>query len=438
MKMKLKDFYKKNSITEGNVISFEYNKQKVKGTIIPSNTDTLMLKLDTGYNAGFETTKLTNLKKEGESKGVGKAKTITIKKNPALPTIAILHTGGTIASRVNYSTGGVIASFDEKDLITLFPELMNIVNIESTFVANIMSEDMRITDFQKISDAVAKQIKKGVKGIIIGHGTDMLGYSAAALAFELENCPIPVLVVGTQRSTDRGSTDGAMNLICAAEFIKQTNFTGVAVCMHNSTNDDSCAIINATKVRKMHTSKRDAFKTINDTPIALINYKTKEITWIKNKKEQEKVNGNFKVLNKFDKKVALIKMHPLITEKEIEFYTKEKYNGIIIEATGLGHTPVRENDSFVKKIKKLIDSGCIVGITSQCLYGRTNPTVYTNLRKVANTGAIYCEDMLPETALMKLSWLLGNYKKEEAKKMLAQNLRGEITPFTRTDVFDVE
>jgi len=434
--MKLKDFYKKNSITEGNVISFEYNKQKVKGTIIPSNTDTLMLKLDTGYNAGFETTKLTNLKKEGESKGVGKAKTITIKKNPALPTIAILHTGGTIASRVNYSTGGVIASFDEKDLITLFPELMNIVNIESTFVANIMSEDMRITDFQKISDAVAKQIKKGVKGIIIGHGTDMLGYSAAALAFELENCPIPVLVVGTQRSTDRGSTDGAMNLICAAEFIKQTNFTGVAVCMHNSTNDDSCAIINATKVRKMHTSKRDAFKTINDTPIALINYKTKEITWIKNKKEQEKVNGNFKVLNKFDKKVALIKMHPLITEKEIEFYTKEKYNGIIIEATGLGHTPVRENDSFVKKIKKLIDSGCIVGITSQCLYGRTNPTVYTNLRKVANTGAIYCEDMLPETALMKLSWLLGNYKKEEVKKLLNQNLRGEISEFTRTDVYN--
>ncbi len=428
--MNLKEFYKKKSITEGNIISFEYNKQKVKGTIVPSNTDTLMLKLDTGYNTGFEIGKMENLKKEGESKGVGKAKTISIKKNPSLPTIAILHTGGTIASRVNYSTGGVIASFDVNDLVTLFPELMDIANIESVFVANMMSEDIQAKDFQKISKTVAEQIKKGVKGIIIGHGTDMLGYSAATLAFELENCPLPVLIVGTQRSTDRGSSDGAMNLISAATFITKTNFQGVAVCMHNSTNDDSCAIINATKVRKMHTSRRDAFKAVNDTPIALVDYKTKEIKWLKEKNQFEKTKGSFKLLNNFEEKVGLVKMHPWITEKEIEFYIKEKYKGLIIEATGLGHTPIRENDSFVKKIKKLVDSGCIVGVTSQCLYGRTNNTVYTNLRKVAKTGTIYCEDMLPETALMKLSWLLGNYKKEEAKKMLVQNLRGEISNFS--------
>ena len=428
--MNLKEFYKKKSITEGNIISFEYNKQKVKGTIVPSNTDTLMLKLDTGYNTGFEIGKIENLKKEGESKGVGKAKTISIKKNPSLPTIAILHTGGTIASRVNYSTGGVIASFDVNDLVTLFPELMDIANIESVFVANMMSEDIQAKDFQKISKTVAEQIKKGVKGIIIGHGTDMLGYSAATLAFELENCPLPVLIVGTQRSTDRGSSDGAMNLISAATFITKTNFQGVAVCMHNSTSDDSCAIINATKVRKMHTSRRDAFKAVNDTPIALVDYKTKEIKWLKEKNQFEKTKGSFKLLNNFEEKVGLVKMHPWITEKEIEFYIKEKYKGLIIEATGLGHTPIRENDSFVKKIKKLVDSGCIVGVTSQCLYGRTNNTVYTNLRKVAKTGTIYCEDMLPETALMKLSWLLGNYKKEEAKKMLVQNLRGEISNFS--------
>jgi len=431
--MKLEDFYKKNSVKEGNIISFEYNKQKVKGTIIPSNTETLMLKLDTGYNGGFEITKLENLKKEGDSKGVGKAKTITIKKNPSLPTIAILHTGGTIASRVNYATGGVIASFDINDLLTLFPELMDIANIESVFVGNIMSEDMGAKDFQKISNAVAGQIKKGVKGVIVGHGTDMLGYSTAALSFELENCPIPVLVVGTQRSTDRGSSDGAMNLLSAAEFITKTSFKGVAVCMHNSTNDDCCAIINGTKVRKMHTSRRDAFKAINDIPIALVDYRKKEIQWLKNKEDFEKAKEKFNLLNKFDEKVALIKMHPWITEKEIEFYIKEKYHGAIIEATGLGHTPVRDKDSFVKKIKKLVDSGCVVGITSQCLYGRVNQKVYTNLRKVAETGAIYCEDMLPETALMKLSWLLGNYKKEEVKKLLAQNLRGEITEFSRID-----
>jgi glutamyl-tRNA(Gln) amidotransferase subunit D len=436
--MELKGFYKKNSLKEGDIISLEYNKQKVKGVIIPSNTNTLMLKLDTGYNAGFEISKVENVKKEGESKGVGKAKTISIKKNPSLPTIAILHTGGTIASRVNYSTGGVIAGSNVDDLITLFPELMDIANIESVLIANMMSEDMRAKDFQKISNAVSEQIKKGVKGVILGHGTDMLGYSAAVLSFALQNCPIPVLVVGTQRSTDRGSSDGAMNLISAATFISKTNFKGVGVCMHNSTNDDDCSIINATKVRKMHTSRRDAFKAINDTPVALINYKTKEIKWIKDQVKMEKSTGKFKLLNKLEEKVGLIKMHPWINQKEIEFYKKEKYKGLIIEATGLGHTPIREKDSFVKKIKELVDSDCVVGITSQCLYGRTNSTVYTNLRKVAETGAIYLEDMLPETALMKLSWLLGNYSKKEAIELLSKNLRGEISPYTRTDVFNPE
>jgi glutamyl-tRNA(Gln) amidotransferase subunit D len=436
--MELKEFYKKNQVKEGDYLSFDYNKQNITGTIIPSNSKTLMIKINTGYNAGFDTSKIENVKKEGESKGVGKAKILTIKKNKNLPTIAILHTGGTIASRVNYSTGGVIASFDEKDMVTLFPELMDIANIETELIANMMSEDMQIKEFQKISSAVSEQIKKEVKGIIIGHGTDMLGYSAAALAFELENCPIPVLIVGTQRSTDRGSSDGAMNLISAATFIAETNFKGVGVCMHNSTNDDNCSIINATKVRKMHTSRRDAFKPINDNPIALVNYKTKEIKWIKNQAKMEKSTGKFKLLNKFEEKVGLIKMHPWTSEKEIELYKKEKYAGLIIEGTGLGHTPIREKDSFVKKLKELVDSGCVVGITSQCLYGRTNSTVYTNLRKVAETGTIYCEDMLPETALMKLSWLLGNYSKKEAIELLSKNLRGEISNFTRTDVFNPE
>lgn len=431
-------FYKKHSLKEGELVEFEFEGNTLKGHIIPNNDDTLMIKLSTGYNAGFAFEKIKNIKKLGENKLVGKAKTIEIKKDPSLPTIAILHTGGTIASRVNYSLGGVIASFNLEDLVTMFPELTKIANIESVFVANIMSEDMRTEHFKKISATVADQIKKGVKGIIIGHGTDMLGYSASALAFELENCPIPVLIVGAQRSSDRGSSDAAMNLICASTFITKTNFKGVAVCMHHSSNDDYCAILNATKVRKMHTSRRDAFKPINDAPIALVDYRTKEIKWQKDKTEFEKHKGEFKLLNNFEEKVGIIKMHPFFSEKEIEFYEKQKYKGIIIEGTGLGHTPIREKDSFVKAIKELVDSGCVVGVTSQCLNGRVHPNVYTNLRKVASTGAIYCEDMLPETALMKLAWLLGNYSKKETIEMLAKNLRGEITPYTRTDTYSEE
>lgn len=438
--MKLEEFYKKHSIKEGTMVEFDFEGNKIKGTIIPSNNaeEIMMIKLASGYNAGFLTEKIKEIKNLGEAQSVGKAKTIEIKKDPSLPTIAILHTGGTIASRVNYSVGGVSASFNLEDLITMFPELIKIANIESVFVANMMSEDLQKQHFQKISNTVAEQVKKGVKGIIIGHGTDMLGYSAAALAFELDNCPIPVIIVGAQRSSDRGSSDAAMNLICASTFITKTNFKGVAVCMHNTTNDDECSIINATKVRKMHTSRRDAFKAINDTPIAFVDYRTKDIKWMKDKTQFESKKGKFKLLNNFEEKVGLIKMHPFVSEKELEFYRKEKYKGLIIEGTGLGHTPVRENDSFIRALEELVKSGCIVGITSQCLNGRVSSTVYTNLRKVAATGAIYCEDCLPETALMKLSWLLGNYSENEAKKMLNENLRGEITAFSRTDTYSEE
>ena len=435
--MKLQEFYKKHKLKEGLLVKFNFDGAEVEGTIIPSNDELLMIKFKNGYNAGFEIGKVKEVQALGANKEVGKAKTISVRKNHSLPTIAILHTGGTIASRVNYSVGGVIASFNVEDMLTLFPELANIANIESVFVANIMSEDLRKKDYQKISNAVAEQIGKGVKGIIIGHGTDMLGYSAAALGFELENCPLPVLIVGAQRSSDRGSSDAAMNLLCAATFITKTQFKGVAVCMHHSTNDKECAIVSATKVRKMHTSRRDAFKPVNDTPIALVDYKTKEIKWVKDKAQYEHTAGAFALKNKFEEKVGLIKMHPWVTEKEIEFYKKEKYKGLVIEATGLGHTPVRENDSFIKAIKALVDSGCVVAVTSQCLFGRTNTKVYTNLRKVASTGAIYCEDILPETALMKLSWLLGNYSKKEAAEMMPKNLRGEISAFTRTDTFEI-
>ena len=433
--MKLKEFMKKYSVDEGAVISFEFGGRVVEGTIIPSRDETLMIKLNTGYNAGFDVSKISNVKTLGKSKGVGKGISIEIKKNPDLPTISILHTGGTIASRVNYSTGGVIASFEIDDLITLFPELGKIANLNSVFVRNMMSEDMSPIDYVAMADAIQKEIKKGVKGIIIGHGTDTLGYSAAALSFMLENCPIPVLLVGSQRSSDRGSSDAAMNLICAATFITKTDFCGVAVCMHNSTQDDHCAILPGTKVRKMHTSRRDAFKAINDTPIALINYNKKEIEWIKDEKDFKK-KGNLELKNKFEEKVGIIKMYPGISKKIIEYYTKEKYKGIIIEGTGLGHTPIGKDDEFVKVIGKLVESGCVVAMTSQCLNGRVHTAVYTNLRKLVEEGVIYCEDMLPETTYIKLSWLLGNYSKKETLEMLAKNLRGEITEFSRIDVYN--
>jgi glutamyl-tRNA(Gln) amidotransferase subunit D len=263
----------------------------------------------------------------------------------------------------------------------------------------------------------------------LGHGTDTLTFTAAALAFIFEKINIPVLIVGSQRSTDRGSTDGAMNLICAAEFITKTDFTGVAICMHNSSNDNKCAILPATKTRKMHTSRRDDFKAINHTPIALVDFKTRKIEFLKEDYKKKSKDDEVIVKDKFCEDIGILETHPVMKHELFEFYAKN-YKGFVLEGTGLGHAPTNLGENNLKNyeiLKNYIKNGGIVAVTSQCLYGRVHPNVYTNLRRLSDIGCIFCEDMLPETAFIKLAWLLGNYPRDEAKKLMAKNLRGEIT-----------
>ncbi len=434
--MKKSAFLNKHKIAEGDIIELSVGNDLLIGTIVPSKSDSLIaLKLNSGYNTEIDIKKIKSVKKKSKGKTVGKPKTAKVEEKKGLPSISILHTGGTIASRVNYKTGGVIAAFSADDLLTMFPELEEIANFESTLVSNIMSEDMNFAYYGKLVNAIEKEIKKGAKGIILGHGTDTLGYTAAALSFALENCPVPVMLVGAQRSSDRGSSDAAMNLICAAKFIAKTDFAGVAICMHHSTDDEICAVLPACKTRKMHTSRRDAFKAVNDSPIALVDYKSGKINFLK--KNYAKKRGTFKAMPKFEEKVGLLKSHPSMKLIEIDFFRKNKYKGLVIEGTGLGHTTVtiKKFEDNIKAIKNLIKSGCVVCMTSQCLFGSVHPSIYTNIRKLSEIGVVYCKDLLPETAFVKLAWLLANYKKSEVAELMGQNLRGEINERISMDSF---
>ena len=214
------------------------------------------------------------------------------------------------------------------------------------------------------------------------------------------------------------------NLICAAEFIKQTDFVGVAICMHETSNDARCSILSPTKTRKMHTSRRDAFKVINDEPIAFVDYSTRKIHF--SDKEYQK-QGNCILKKKMESNVGLLKSYPSMGTELFKFFTST-YKGFVIEGTGLGHAPTNfgDNEKNYELLKKYIAEGGIVAITSQCLFGAVNANVYTNLRRLAEIGCIFCHDMLPETAYVKLAWLLGNYSIDETKKLLSENLRGEI------------
>lgn len=406
-----------------------------EGVFMPNKGDSVFVKLDNGYNVGVDKKKIKKIERLKTGKKIEIKYKGKIAKKKDLPNITILHTGGTIASKVDYTTGGVFASFSAEDILGMFPEIKDIANIKSNLVSSMMSEDIGFAHYKKIADAIAKEIKEGVNGVIIGHGTDTIAVTSAALSFIFENLPIPVILVGSQRSSDRGSSDAASNLVCAAEFITKTDFTGVALCMHESSDDKNCLIMPACKTRKMHTSRRDAFKAVNDEPIARVNYETRKISFFKD--YSKKSDKKLVVKDKFEDKVAIIKTYPNMFPDLINVLIDKKYKGLVLEGTGLGQAPtnIEENLPNYNALKKFIDIGGVVVLTSQCIFGKVHQDIYSNCRRLADIGIVFGEDMLTETAFVKLAWLLGNYKKDEVVKLIRENLRGEINLRIQLDEF---
>ncbi len=411
--------------------------ERIEGTLIPSSeTGIVLVKLKSGYNLGIKkenvrTVMLLQQKKEKEPK---ERKEIAQQKN--LPHITLLHTGGTIASKVDYETGAVVAKFSPEDVLELVPELQRIAQVKTVLVSNIQSESMRFGHYNLIGKAIAKELegKEKPKGIIITHGTDTLHYTAAALAFMLEGIDIPVILVGSQRSSDRGSSDAAINLICAAKFIVQSDFTGVAICMHAASGDEKAIVLPATKSRKLHTSRRDAFKPVNAATIAEVPYKEGEIRWIqavdaRKEAAQSKKAASLKLFR--DRiNVGILRTHTNMYPADFLHY--KSFDGLIIEGTGLGHAQTTGFDAISaineknKKALAQVAKKAVVVMTSQCIFGSVNMNVYSPQRELLKLGVLPGADMTTETAFIKLAWLLSNYKKEEVKKLMMQNLRGEL------------
>ncbi|MFH1105972.1 MAG: Glu-tRNA(Gln) amidotransferase subunit GatD [Candidatus Aenigmatarchaeota archaeon] len=427
---------KKKKIEPGDQIRVFKEKNVYAGTLMPktetSDANSIIIKLSTGYNIGIGMK--FKIEKTGGKAVQGKLLSQEIEFDPKKPTISILHTGGTIAARVDYRTGGVVSAFSPEDLLTMFPELKEIANTRTRLVKQIFSEEMHPAHYQIIAKEIAREIKSGVDGIIIGHGTDTLHYTSAMLSFMLQDVPIPVILVGAQRSSDRGSSDAAMNLICAAKFIAKTDFSGVGVCMHATPSDEACWILHGCKVRKMHTSKRDAFQPVGAMPVAKVGYLNDEIEFYQGYKRRDKKRP-LVLKDNIEPKVALIKSHPGISPKLIEILTQEKYRGLLLEGTGLGHTPANEIDEFTASnkrffdnIRRFIHAGGVAAMASQTIYGRVNMNVYSTGRDLLSIGVVPCEDMTSETAFVKLMWACGqSTDAKKVKELMATNIAGEIS-----------
>jgi len=414
---------------QGDRVRIEKNGTVYEGRIMPSMEGYITIKMNSGYNAGFSTdrVKVTLLEDNGEStnggeNGAKESRAVEEIKKPGkkLPKVTILSTGGTIASKIDYRTGAVTSQFTADDILAAIPELKEIADFKGRVISSILSENMDAGTWEKLACAIVEEIKDGADGIIVTHGTDTMMYTAAALSFMIET-PVPIVLVGSQRSADRPSSDSAMNAICATR-VAISDIAEVSVVMHGTTSDDYCEIHRGTKVRKMHTSRRDAFKSINSLPIGTVDYNTGEIKTFTNYTKRGEKPLKFKP--GMEPKCALVKFTPDADPDILDYYIKGGYKGLVLEGTGLGHVSTK----WVPLIQKATDSKIPVVVTSQCLNGRVCDRVYDTGRDILKAGAIEGEDTLPETALVKLMWVLGQTDEyNEAIGMLRENLSGEIT-----------
>jgi glutamyl-tRNA(Gln) amidotransferase subunit D len=393
-----------------------------EGILMPSRREGyVVLKLDNGYNIGL---KLSESKVALVGKGTEtKPPVKPLKSREGLPLVSILSTGGTIASKVDYRTGAVTSQFSAGEIIAAIPELEEIANYNARVIYTILSENMRAEYWIALANAVAEEIRNGAQGVIITHGTDTMMYTAAALSFILKTS-VPVILVGSQRSSDRPSSDASMNAICAAT-VATSDIAEVVVVMHGTTSDNYCSIHRGTRVRKMHTSRRDAFWSINWPTIGRVDYLSRKIE--ANIPYRRRGEVDLEVRDKMEPKCAIVKYSPGASPEVLDYYINADYKGIVIEGTGLGHVA----SNWIDSIRKATEKDIPVIITSQCLRGRICDRVYDTGRYMLEAGALEGGDMLPEVAVVKLMWVLANASsKEEVRRLMEAPLAGEISAST--------
>ena len=416
--------------TEGTRLSVERDGRTFTGVLMPhhefSAPDILILKMKSGYNVGVRITDSTVIEVvERPVAPVRKEEPVEFKKG--LPKLVLIGTGGTIASYVDYRTGAVHPALSTSDMVNAVPEIRDIANIDARVLFSIFSENMNVEHWQELAKAVVEEIENGADGIIIPHGTDTMGYTAAALSFMLGDVTKPVVLVGAQRSSDRPSSDASSNLMACARFCTKANRAGVFVVMHDTPGDDSFAVHIGSRVRKMHTSRRDAFHSINAAPVAHID-RDGRITM--NCDGPEVRDGPNTVKADMDRSCVLLQYYPGMDPVLFEdIFMKSK--GIVISGSGLGHV----NENMIPLVRRACENGTVVVMTSQCLNGRTNLNVYNTGRDLVSAGVVTVLDMLPETAYVKLMWALANTSSvEEAKRLMMTPVAGEMSDRRTIDV----
>jgi len=417
---------KKFNIRVWSDTNVETTRGNFRGIILPraENDDEkhIVLKLATGYNVGITTDTITDMKEEGYKEAHYKIPEKEFPTSPDKPSVKLFGTGGTIASRLDYRTGAVIPAFSPGELYGAVPELADICNLTTEKLFAVFSENMGPQQYVKLAKAIGEEIEKGVDGIVVGHGTDTMHHTAGALSFMIQNSPVPIVIVGSQRSSDRPSSDAALNLIHATKAAAESDIAEVMVCMFGPTSDEYGLLHRGTRVRKMHSSYRSTFRTIGDIPLAMIDRDT--ITPLTKNYSKRRSDRNVKITACFEEKVALIYYYPNMMPDIIDSLVANGYKGIIIAGTGLGHV----NKPVYPAIERATAAGVAIYMTVQTLWGYVHMFVYDTGRDLMSKGIIPAENMLPEVAYVKLGWALGQTDDlDKVRDIMLTPICGEIT-----------
>ena len=420
-----KELLQQNKAKVWDRVEIKTNKGPFEGLILPrSETEDefhIVIKMDSGYNVGLNTENIEKIKVVGRKEGKYQIPEKEFPYDSKKKNVTLLGTGGTIASRLDYTTGAVIPAFSPGELYGAVPELADICNLNTKKLFGVFSENMGSEQYKKLAEEIGNEIEKGVAGVVIGHGTDTMHHTSAVLSFMVQDSPVPIILVGSQRSSDRPSSDAARNLIHATYSAADGDIAEVMVCMFGPTSDDYGLLHPGTRVRKMHSSYRSTFRTIGDIPIAMV--WPDKITPLQEYKKRRD-DKNVKIDPVYDDRVTILYYYPGMKPGIVDDLVDRGYKGIVIAGTGLGHV----NSALNPSLKRAVEKGIVVVMTVQTLWGYVHMNVYDTGRYLLELGVVPLENMIPESAYMKLCWALGKSSdQDKVKEIMLTPIAREIT-----------
>lgn len=408
-------------------VRIDTSRGEFEGLLLPrsetSDADHLVLKLSSGYNVGIRHDTVHSIERLGYREAQYKIPEKEFPVDPDNPRVKLFGTGGTIASRLDYRTGAVIPAFSPGELYGSVPELADICNLETEKLFGVFSENMGPEQYLILANRVGEAIEEGYDGIVIGHGTDTMHHTAAALSFMVQRPPVPIVMVGSQRSSDRPSSDAAQNLIHATGAAARGPIAEVMVCMFGPTSDRYNLLHRGTRVRKMHSSYRSTFRTLGDIPLAMV--EKDKITPLKEDYRRRREDREVEVRAAFEERITLVYYYPGMDADVIDAMVDRGYKGIVIAGTGLGHV----NRKTYPALERARDAGVQVYMTLQTLWGFVQMHVYETGREILQLGVVPLANMLPEVAYIKLGWALGVHPDDPvaARDLMQRPIAGEVT-----------